>query len=84
MHGVQMAPTVFISHRSTERGQEVAGRLYDRLKARGIDSFLDVKKLKPGDIYGTEIQDSIRQARIVVVFFDGDLTSWLHFEAAWR
>ena len=78
-----MAPsTVFISHRSTERGQDVARRLYEMLTARGIDSFLDVKKLQPGDMYGSEIQESIRQARVVVVFFDEELTSWLHFEAA--
>jgi len=77
-----MSPSVFISHRSTKRGQDVAGRLYEMLSARGIDSFLDIKKLKAGDIYGSEIQESIRQARVVVVFFDDELTSWLHFEAA--
>jgi hypothetical protein len=52
------------------------------LSERGIDSFLDSKKLKAGDIYGAEIQERIRQARVVVVFFDEELTSWLHFEAA--
>jgi hypothetical protein len=52
------------------------------LSARGIDAFLDLKKLKAGDTYGSEIQESIRQARVVVVFFDEELTSWLHFEAA--
>jgi hypothetical protein len=56
--------------------------LYELLSARGIDAFLDVKKLQAGDIYGSEIQESIRQARVVVVFFDDELTSWLHFEAA--
>jgi hypothetical protein len=78
-----MSPSsVFISHRSTKRGQEVAGRLYDMLKDRHIDSFLDIEKLKAGDLYASEIQESIRQARVVVVFFDDELTSWLHFEAA--
>jgi hypothetical protein len=32
------------------------------LSARGIDPFLDVKKLKAGDIYGSEFQERIRQA----------------------
>jgi hypothetical protein len=73
---------VFISHRSTPAASELASALFQTLRRREVDAFLDTERLEAGAWFATEIQESIRRARIVVVFFERDVSSWVHFEAA--
>lgn len=73
---------VFISHRSTPRASALARELFDKLRARSVDAFLDTERLEAGAWFASEIQESIRNARVVVVFFDDEVSSWVHFEAA--
>ncbi len=71
---------VFISYRSTE--YEVADRLRAKLEARGLRPFLDTEGIRSGEFFARKILGAVRRARIVVVFFGHDLSSWVHFEAA--
>src|SRR5947207_1493541 len=57
---------VFLSHSS--RDKRFIGRLADELRAAGIDVWLDEAELRVGDSL-SEIENSLRQARCVVVAF---------------
>jgi len=73
---------VFISHRSTERDSLMAATLFAKLKERGITCFLDINDIPGGESFSHVILENIRRSRLVVVFIDEDMTSWIHFEAS--
>jgi len=73
---------VFISHRSTDRDTSLAVVLKEKLYERGIAAFLDTQNIPDGVPYSDVIFDNIRRSRLLVVFFDADISSWVHFEAS--
>jgi len=56
---------VFLCHSSADKGG--IRNLYDKLKADGIDPWLDEKKLLPGQKWELEIQKAIDATDVVVV-----------------
>ena len=53
---------IFLAHAREDKAQ--VRKLYDDLKARGFDPWLDEKDLRAGQIWKTEIPKAIRQARL--------------------
>jgi TIR domain-containing protein len=57
-----MATKVFLAHAREDKPQ--VRKLYDGLKAQGVDPWLDEVDLLPGQIWKEEIPKAIRQAGI--------------------
>ena len=72
---------VFISHRSTERDRALAEALCRKLEARGVSTFLDTTQIEGGQSFTRRIIRCIRRARLVIVLFSEELSSWVQFEA---
>ena len=72
----------FISYRSTAVGEEISQQLFGILSERGIDSFLDARKIYAGDDFTREILAGVERSRVVIVLFEAEPSSWVHFEAA--
>jgi formylglycine-generating enzyme required for sulfatase activity len=53
---------IFLAHAREDKAQ--VRKLYDELKVRGFDPWLDVVDLMPGQIWKTEIPKAIREAEI--------------------
>jgi hypothetical protein len=73
---------VFISHRSSDSGDRMAGLLFEELRARGVESFLDAERIGAGEEYTDRILEGISTSRIVVVLFEESGSTWVHLEAA--
>lgn len=73
---------VFISHRSTDFSKTLAETLRVKLTDRGINCFLDTKDISSGESFIQPILKAVRQTRLVIVFFDKEMSSWIHFEAS--
>jgi formylglycine-generating enzyme required for sulfatase activity len=56
---------VFLCHSSNDK--PAVRDLYDKLTARGIDAWLDEKKLLPGQDWDIEIQKAVRGADTVII-----------------
>lgn len=59
--------TVFISFSSMDR--KIAEKIYDRLKADGVDSWISTRNIPAGADYQTCIVDAIDLAKVVVLVF---------------
>jgi hypothetical protein len=56
---------VFLCHSSADK--PAVRDLYDQLTARGIDAWLDEKKLLPGQLWKMEIPKAVREADAVII-----------------
>ena len=56
---------VFLCHSSADKS--AVRDLYDQLIARGIDAWLDEKKLLPGQQWKIEIPKAVREADAVII-----------------
>jgi len=65
MTSVDRPLRVFLCHSSKDK--PAVRELYEKLTARGIDAWLDEKKLLPGQYWKTEIPKAVREADVVVV-----------------
>lgn len=63
----ESAPQVFCSHRSVDKPavQEFAARL----RARGIDAWLDAWEIAPGDDFVARINEGLGTCQAVLIFF---------------
>ena len=73
---------VFISHRSEELDTRLAEAIAIKLREAGVSCFVDTHDLQGGDNFLERIQQSIKEARIVIVLFDEIISTWVHFEAS--
>ena len=62
MDRAKKAPKIFLAHASEDKPQ--VRKLYDDLKARGLDPWLDEVDLVAGQIWKNEILKAIRQAEV--------------------
>ena len=56
---------VFLCHAHTDR--EIVHKLYDRLVKAGIQVWLDVERLQPGQDWEREIRKAILESQVVIV-----------------
>jgi formylglycine-generating enzyme required for sulfatase activity len=56
---------IFLCHSSADK--PAVRDLYEKLTARGIDAWLDEKKLLPGQLWKTEIPKAVREADVVII-----------------
>jgi hypothetical protein len=61
------APTVFLAY--VQEDAKVAERLCDALQARGFDTWIDRRKLLPGQNWPRSIEDAIEATDFVVACF---------------
>src|ERR1041385_7313937 len=73
---------VFISHHSAGIDSDISRALATALDQRGITNFLDTRILLPGDDFEQYILECIEAAKLVIVFFHNEPSSWVLFEAA--
>jgi hypothetical protein len=79
---VRASLDVFIAHRSISPDRNVARVLREELNSRNIRNFFDEEDFHAGDSIERKIESNILRARLVVVFFSKDPSSWVDFEAA--
>ena len=58
---------IFLCHASEDK--PVVFEVYDKLKAAGLNPWLDKKDLIPGRPWDIQIQKAVRSARIIFIFF---------------
>jgi acetyl esterase/lipase len=75
------APKVFISHASEDKDRFVI-KFAERLRANGIDPWLDKWEMLPGDSLVDKIFDGIEQAQAVIVVLSTNSVSkrWVREE----
>lgn len=62
-----MAPSVFISHASRDR--KVADAICSALESRGFDCWIAFRDVGPGQNFGEEITQAIRNVKVMVLVF---------------
>jgi hypothetical protein len=73
---------VFVSHRARTQDVAFAEALTHALRRRGIDCFLDLENIDCGESFAHRILDGIKRSQLVVVLFNDDISTWIHFEAS--
>jgi len=59
-------PLIFLSHSGEDT--PFARELAQLLRPTGVDVWLDVERLQPGDRWGQKIEDGLRQATAMVLY----------------
>src|SRR5271157_4865417 len=59
-------PLIFLSHSGEDT--PFARELAQLLRPAGVDVWLDVERLQPGDRWGQKIEDGLRQATAMVLY----------------
>lgn len=63
----ELLNTAFLSHTGREyRAGELAGAIYDRLKAKKRLSFFDVKTIDGGEFWASKIETSVKRSLVFV------------------
>ncbi|GAB4831242.1 hypothetical protein Ancab_005255 [Ancistrocladus abbreviatus] len=60
---------VFLNHRGEDTKNNFSMLLYNRLKERGINTFFDIKSMKPGEDLADRILTEIHECKVGVVVF---------------
>ncbi|XP_074267363.1 putative disease resistance protein At4g19530 [Silene latifolia] len=60
---------VFINHRGIDTKRTIAGLLYQHLLGLGLNPFLDIKSMRPGDRLFDKIDPAIKKSRVGVAIF---------------
>ncbi len=64
---------VFISYASPDRERVMP--YYDALRSKGFDVWIDVARLKPGQLWDFEIQSALNRAALIIVFVSNNSVS---------
>src|SRR5262249_51226772 len=72
-------PLLFLSHAGEEAS--AAKALAVQLRAAGIEVWLDIEKLRPGDAWQKMIAEALRSSQAVLLYVGrSGVTRWVDFE----
>ena len=64
---------IFVSYAREDR--EIARQLYDAMKRAGLEPWLDVEDLLPGQLWKTEIRQAIQESQFFVAVLSSSAIS---------